>query len=42
MDLDQVVSLETKKSGWIHEGFVRSICEVGALAETRKDGEGAV
>ena len=40
MDLDQAVALETKKSGWIHECFVRSICEGGAMAETGKMGKG--
>ena len=26
MHLDQVASLEKKKSGWIHEYFVKNIC----------------
>ena len=31
MDLDQVVTLEMKKRGWIHKYFVKSICEGAAI-----------
>ena len=30
-DLDQVVTLEMKKRGWIHKYFVKSICEGAAI-----------
>ena len=38
MDLDQV-ALQKRKSGWIHECFVKSVCEGGAIetGKMRKD-----
>ena len=38
MDLDQV-ALQKRKSGWIHECFVKSVCEGGAFetGKMRKD-----